>query len=681
MRNIKDIEPNYVSNKVLINLARKLLIIFLNKRSERAKEIKELKKIVPGIRELVKYYVEPRCQDRNPAQQDEEEPRFHPHQPVFEKINEVFSHGFPKGEGRNQLFILADAGMGKTSLLTIIKLMHIASFLPKKGECIFLKLGCDSLEKISQVDDPSNTILLLDSLDEDPTAVGKSTEARIEELLKHTAHFHRVIITCRTQFFPLDREIEYERNKMVDIAGYKCPILYLSLFREDEVKKYLRLRFGNFVQRKVSWVPCKRSANTYKSISKMGSLQLRPLLLSYIEDVVETIQNDQGEYYIYKKLVDAWLDREVRRLRNKGIKISNSDIFQVCIWIAEKLTRDNKETISLLEIGRFCETSSNIEILKSCKDVIIEGINNIDISGNSLLNKKYSGDFRFSHLTLREFLFAFGYINNRLKNKNEKTYIPLNSLDFFSSCEIPSFSNGLLFTEEDAGLYQYGKFKASKSIKSGFFLRESFLASNLDNAEDSLCPKESSTIYKEINQKILLKMNNEAKVTKEDAFYIKRISNKSNSEENKPLPLKTSKNKSKVENLTAHTSLIFDVEITLNSESTQAIKRESSFKFCALENCTLLTTDCFPLKAKFCTFQSSKIVTNKASIKKSSFKEVDINGWTIIESNILLDINVKDGKLNIHSNHKKTDTVKVKSPFGKTKTYKVNKATHIVLNL
>jgi len=64
------------------------------------------------------------------------------------------------------LFILGDAGMGKTSLLLMLKLMDLGGFWPKKFTSYLHKLNEFTLETISKIENKKSTILLLDALDE-----------------------------------------------------------------------------------------------------------------------------------------------------------------------------------------------------------------------------------------------------------------------------------------------------------------------------------------------------------------------------------------------------------------------------------------------------------------------------------------------------------------------------------
>ena len=92
---------------------------------------------------------------------------------VFTKIDEFFRAKKMDEPGDKQMFFLSDAGMGKTSLLAMLKLLHLTSFWPKGTECVLKKLGETTLRELKEIPDKMKTILLLDSLDEDPTAFGR----------------------------------------------------------------------------------------------------------------------------------------------------------------------------------------------------------------------------------------------------------------------------------------------------------------------------------------------------------------------------------------------------------------------------------------------------------------------------------------------------------------------------
>jgi len=76
--------------------------------------------------ELAKCYIEPHCQEINPADRLDDD-FFVSKEPIFKKI-EDFIKMQTFQQGNNQLFILSDAGMGKTSFLVMFKLLSLTSF-------------------------------------------------------------------------------------------------------------------------------------------------------------------------------------------------------------------------------------------------------------------------------------------------------------------------------------------------------------------------------------------------------------------------------------------------------------------------------------------------------------------------------------------------------------------------
>ena len=189
----------YVSTKV----AEALYEWLLRSRKTQSSELVRIKDTFGDPLELAKVYIEPNCQNVNPANISEDEPDAIVTTPIFNKLN-IFFNGEFKGEpdGRNQLFILSDAGMGKTSLLMIIKLSHLVGheqpgLWPTSKNCVLLKIGPSTVQDIEALPDKSNTILLLDALDEDPGA-WSDLEVRLNQLLQASKFFSRVVISCRT---------------------------------------------------------------------------------------------------------------------------------------------------------------------------------------------------------------------------------------------------------------------------------------------------------------------------------------------------------------------------------------------------------------------------------------------------------------------------------------------------
>ena len=153
-------------------------------KGERKEELNKLRDEFVDPEQLRGIYIEPYIQDRNPADAFQEDLLTAARQPAFERINEFFQGDLPlEKDGRHQMFILSDAGMGKTSLLLMIKLMYLSSFWPREYNCELFKLGDNTLDRIKNVRNKSETILLLDALDEDPKA-WKRIRARLLDHLE-----------------------------------------------------------------------------------------------------------------------------------------------------------------------------------------------------------------------------------------------------------------------------------------------------------------------------------------------------------------------------------------------------------------------------------------------------------------------------------------------------------------
>ncbi len=399
---------NSVSSKKWISkLWRKLEQIHI----EREKELEEINNITfCDPKELAKYYVEPDCQDVNPADRRVEDEMISK-ESVMIKIIEFFQQSTVPPTSK-QLFVLSDAGMGKSALLAMIKLMHLTNFWPWSRDCVLKKLGTSTLEEIGEIDIPHKTILLLDSLDEDPKAYGKDqVKARLIEILEATRRFAKVIITCRTQFFPKTEKHPHEFPGQFCIEGYCCYSKYLSFFNNQKVYQYLSKRFP---KKFFGLITDQRKIDEAKEIIEMmGSLRCRPMLLSYIEDLMNSpeLGKHSNEYAIYNALAYSWLNRE--RLVRRQIIIE--DLYDACIYLAVWLQIRQRREISEDELDK---QIGEISLLKQIKE--------LEIKGRSLLNRNSKGDYRFSHYSIQEFLVA-KFISEKALFKPENK-IPLTDL-------------------------------------------------------------------------------------------------------------------------------------------------------------------------------------------------------------------------------------------------------------
>ncbi len=368
----------------------------LSKISKKRKdELEKIKDIMGGgidPLDLVKCYVEPQSQEINPADSADEDFNVS-RQSTFEKLNEFVDTMNLTNPGNNVMFILSDAGMGKTSLLAMLKLIRLTSFWPRQYECELFKLGEKTLDDVENIDEKRKTILLLDALDEDKTASGR-VEQRILEILDATRGFHKIIITCRTQFFPA-----LESPGKIEVGGYKCYAKYLSFFDNKKVEEYLIKRF--FRRILFFKIKDKRKIDTAKKIiDKMGALRCRPMLLAHIREFMENearLTGGMEEYDVYDTLLDNWLARE--EIKTKKPK---TELLTACMLLAVEMQRRQVREIPGPDL---------MKVVSSCQG--IENVKFIDVKGRSLLNKNSQGDFRFSHYSIQEFLVAKYILENR----------------------------------------------------------------------------------------------------------------------------------------------------------------------------------------------------------------------------------------------------------------------------
>lgn len=349
-----------------------------------AKELESIEDVV-GIRleELTPFYVSPLGQNSPPA--DDPDDHFGSltvRESVFRAL-ERFLGGGPMQA--SHAVILSDAGMGKSSLLAMLKLAQLSGLVATDLHVVLRKISKHAVASLSSMLRKERTILLLDSLDEDPAA-WRRFDNHLQKILQQTSKFHRVIITCRTQFLPVAMEEGGRSESEVRIGGFHCRRLYLSPFEEEQVDEYLARRFGD-EQEAVR-------ARAHAVIRQIHSLRFRPMVLAYVEYLLEGNHDLQSGYDVYDAITSEWMSREVR----KGNVDAIDPFLEACTEIALQVYRGPEslnDELSTARIKGICRP-----FLASVRYFEVEAV-----EGRSLLTRTSSG-FRFAHLTIAEFLIA-----------------------------------------------------------------------------------------------------------------------------------------------------------------------------------------------------------------------------------------------------------------------------------
>jgi hypothetical protein len=338
------------------------------------------------ILQSTQFYISPKCSNIDPAQEEEvRQALMATRESLFEKIDYFIDHGSSK----RHLLILADSGTGKTSFVLNYYAYSLRRRKRKAPTLFLVYLGFkDADERLHQRENKNETIVFLDALDEDTKAI-ENHRMRIRELMDICRDYRRVIITCRTQFFPSDEEVPTETGVALlgpRKAGEKgvCEFwkLYLSPFDDSDINRYLQRRFPIWQLR------ARRKAR--ELAFQVKSLSARPMLLAHIPDVVKSNSSVTQTFQLYQLMVNAWLERESSWVQKSDLK-EYSELLSVNLYICRE--------------HRGMERIPYDELVELAHDWSID-LSQWQLSGRSLLNRDAQGNYKFAHRSIMEFLFV-----------------------------------------------------------------------------------------------------------------------------------------------------------------------------------------------------------------------------------------------------------------------------------
>ena len=386
-----------VSLSFIIGLVK--LIFFINKQFRLKRMSRNLKPYFTSqeIKHHTKNYIQTRSQNVPPSNEDE------PIDSIAATVTQrliplMWKQILPEKNPQKYILILADSGMGKTTFsinLFIKQKSRITLFglLPKKNIFLF-PLGLnDVFSEIEKIDPEikKNSYLILDALDEDEKALN-NYEERIAEIVLKTYGFLKVIITSRTQFFASDKEEPFETN-IPFFGNYRgfhtIKKLYISPFNDDDVLKYLFKKYSLLRPLKIR--------KAYRVIKKIKKLIVRPMLLNYIDDLLNVSKDLKHTFQIYDYLIEKWIERESLRYSKdiqEGYK-KNLRIFTEAMAKEIFLEKDKKSSIYLTK-GRILELAR----------VYMIPFSELELTSRSLLNRNIKGNIKFSHKSILENYFS-----------------------------------------------------------------------------------------------------------------------------------------------------------------------------------------------------------------------------------------------------------------------------------
>ena len=301
--------------------------------------------------------------------------------------------------------VLAGSGMGKTTFMVNVFCHYVKQNMTRKGMNLDIRLlrlddekVLDDIKKISEDGSikPEKTILLLDALDENRYASGNFVEFK-QKLEDAMEPFGLVMITCRDQFFDNEKSIPTSTSwvsvtKDKNLINYNK--IYISPFSDEDIKKYLALKYKKRKKRK----------QASQIAEKCKVLMARPLLLSYMDDLLDGNFEFKTIYEIYRVLIDKWLQREVNKIQSEEARFEQKKmLYHFSVRIARTIYENWKDTKSMLLSPEQMEdfmTRFNYSKVP------------YELKRRSLINRNVSGYYKFAHKSFLEFFLAQEYFHN-----------------------------------------------------------------------------------------------------------------------------------------------------------------------------------------------------------------------------------------------------------------------------
>ena len=346
---------------------------------------------------------------------------------------------------RMRYAILAGSGMGKSIFSASFCKSYIENkeFKNKKLPYFIyaINLAGMSIDEIESqisknITHPQKTILILDSLDENPDA-NKNYSAFIKKLEDVIDNIKVVILTVRTQFYANSQEEPKRGSK--NQHSDKAPTLnweihYLSPFTPTEVQQYVDMKYN---------INSKEYPKAYKLIHSASDLMNRPLILAYLDDLldIKPLDGDRLTYVeIYNEIINAWLKREIRLNPYSNMPDVDNDGSVLADLYA--FTKDIAVYVS--KSNGFCVPKDEYEnfLKKYEKDGV-----RFAFKGRSLLNRTSNGDVKFAHKSFLEFFIAIDSLEHPEKQYDTK-----------------GFDLAQLFAKELFGLYRHVQSAVKKGI-------------------------------------------------------------------------------------------------------------------------------------------------------------------------------------------------------------------------
>jgi len=297
------------------------------------------------IKELSHIFIRTTAAEKSPNRYDNPGEAYKYTGKTYDLIDFMLKKSFNENvESHKYYLVLADSGMGKTAFMLNLYLQnysYVNFFDFLFGKTYTIKLlrfqsrnadkPDDILERIKNMncDDIPNTILLLDGLDEDPFIFPKDKsrsdeeafKLRVDQIVDATCRYKEVVITCRTQYFPQQEDDLYELSIRKGGGGFHTfQKYYIYPFSDADVHKYLNQKYGSSV---LQYLHGRKKEIALQVVKNSNNLMVRPMLMSYIDYLVEDDRVYTSSVQIYEALIEKWLMREGAKWK----RVSEREVF------------------------------------------------------------------------------------------------------------------------------------------------------------------------------------------------------------------------------------------------------------------------------------------------------------------------------------------------------------------
>lgn len=327
---------------------------------------------------LVKYYVKTKVRDNNKTY-------------TFDKfIKKVLV----KSKKQYHL-VLGESGSGKSSFLVNLYYRYQCRLFKRGYQINYLPLRLPNiLEEIAKIDEKKGTILLLDAFDEADSA-NIDANMFFSQIEECTKSFAKVIISSRNNFFDSD-----------EVLPSKVQTISFLLLEQKEINKYYICPFSkrdiiSYIVKKykLSFI---KEVKAFRVIGTCTEVVSRPLILSYIDLLIQVPRAYKNLSEVYHSIVSTWVQREAQYI--------------VSVYKSEKLDdvqrkmQDLINEIAIYMYNNFLTQKDYYIKIRELRNIPqAMRLEHMDGKRSRSLFNRVSDKLFFSHKSLLEYVLAINF--------------------------------------------------------------------------------------------------------------------------------------------------------------------------------------------------------------------------------------------------------------------------------